>query len=168
MNLKTNVRILAMAVLLAGGIVRAETGACAQTLTTDAKAVTVDIQAIAAQANAQGFRDAVEQFAADIEEMLPTLSRPSQDAVEKFVTDLSKATSESSPGGTSISPSERLVLINDWVILVTSTGATQQQLDTITADLTAAFSALQGIDTTQLQTDLQVLLNDARACAGNR
>lgn len=138
---------------------------CVQTLASDARAISADVSAIAAQAKAQGFNIAVEQFASDMETILPTLDRPSQESVQKFVTDLESAISPSGPGGTSITAGERLMLTNDWVVLVTETGATSAQLTTISSDLTGVLSALRGISTAQLQSDLNTLVTDAQVCA---
>lgn len=139
-------------------------GDCLQTIATAAGAVAKDLAGIAAQANAQGFKTAVEQFASDLQSVFPTLNPPSQQAVQKFVTDLESATSPTSPYGTAISPGEQLILTNDWLILVTSTGLTSAEITTLTDDLTTAFASLQGISTSQLQGDLNVLLTDTRAC----
>lgn len=168
----TRMRTLSAAILLTAGLAfipqqaMAQTNSpCGQTIANDAKAVSKDLSAIATQAGAQGFNTAVEQFATDMEAIVPTLSRPSQDAVQKFVTDLENATSASGPGGTAITAGERLVLTNDWVILVTSTGATSAQIATISDDLSAVLLSLQGISTVQLRSDLNLLAADAAACA---
>lgn len=142
----------------------AQSTGCGQVLATDARAVSADLSAISAQAKAQGFPAAVEKFAADLEVIVPTLDRPSQAAVEKLVTDLEQAVSASSPGGTTISAGERLILTNDLVAVASSTGLTQAQFATITADLTAVLGTLEGISTAQLQADLQILVADAQAC----
>jgi hypothetical protein len=137
---------------------------CGQTITQDLKAINADVAAIANQAKAQGFGTAAEQFAADLETILPTLSRPSQEAVQKFATDLVAATSSSSPGGEDITPSERLKLTNDWTIIVTSTGITSDQIATISNDLVNALSTLRGISTAQLRSDINTLVSDAASC----
>lgn len=108
MRFQETMRAASAVLLLCGGLAltaRAESrGVCAQMVAKDAKVVSADLGAIAAQAKAQGLQAAVEQFAADLEEIVPTLNRPSQEAVEKFITDLSKAASESSPEGLGIRP----------------------------------------------------------------
>ena len=161
-------QIMSTVLLLAAGLLTPQKSiaqtTCRQTLATDARAIAADLSAIAAQANAQGFNTAVEQLATDMEPILPTLTRPSQVAVQKFVTDLETAVSASSPGGSTITPAERLVLTNDWVILVTSTGATSTEITTISNDLTAALSILKGISAAQLQADLNTLIVNAQAC----
>lgn len=150
--------------LFAGMLASAQTPPCSQTITQDLQAVSADLSAIVAQADAQGFQAAAEKFAADLETILPTLSKPSQEAVEKFTTDLIAATSASSPGGTQITASERLKLTADWSAVVTSTGITAEQIETIQTDLANALSTLKGISTAQLRADLQTLAADLSAC----
>ncbi len=167
-----SVQLISGGLMLAAGLAAASVQStppapptCGQSIANDAKAISADLSAIAAQADAQGFNSAVEQFAAGVESVLPALNRPSQDAVQKFVTDLANATSSSGPGGATITPSERLVLTNDWVILVTSTGATSSQISTISDDLVAVLSSMKGISLSQLQADFGILISDAQSCA---
>ena len=162
--MKTVLSIAGSLVLAASlSYAQAPTG-CGQTVVNDARAVAADLQAIAAQAKAQGFQTAAEQLAKDLEEILPTLTKPSRDAVEKFVSDLEEATSPASPGGSGITAAERLKLANDWAAIVSSTGITSDQIATITNDVLNALSTLEGISTAQLHADLTKLRTDAAAC----
>jgi len=164
MHIKT-LTVTTVSLLFTAALASAQTSTtCGQTIGQDLKAINADLSAIASQAKAQGFGTAAEQFAADLETILPTLSRPSQAAVEKFASDLVAATSASSPGGTEITASERLKLTNDWTIVVTSTGITSDQIATISNDLVNALSALRGISTEQLRSDVNTLVADVSSC----
>ena len=137
---------------------------CKTVITTDVQAVVADLSAIALQAKAQQFPQAVDQLAADLEAILPLLTRPDQLAVEKFLTDLDAAVSASGPGGTKITSVERVVLTNDLLAIVNSTGMTESQMETILTDLAAVTASLSGISAAQLQNDIQKLKTDLRAC----
>jgi hypothetical protein len=144
--------------------IMAQSSACTTTLSADAQAVSNDLAAIAAQAGALGFSQAVQTLAKDLEAILPTLSVPDQQLVEKFLNDLAAATASSGPGGASITPSEKIVLTNDINKILVSSGLTSSQINTLSNDILAVMSSLSGISTAQLQVDLQKMVADAKAC----
>jgi len=157
--------VVAATCVFTAGLSVAQTPAnCAQTIASDTKAITKDLSAIVAQADAQGFNSAVEQFASDVETILPTLNPASQTAVQKFVSDLIEATSATSPGGTTVTASERLKLTTDWTVLVDSTGITSEQIATISNDLISALNILKSVSTAQLQADISILRGDLGTC----
>jgi hypothetical protein len=119
----------------------------------------MDLSNIAAQANANGFRTAIQDFINVLKSILPTLSQPSQQVVQKFINDLNAAIADGQ-----ISTLEQITLSNDLYNLVISTGITSSQLTLITDSLANVLSTLSGISTTQLKTDLQKLVTDAQAC----
>lgn len=138
--------------------------ACRTNLATDAQLIANDLAAIAAQAGDQGFGKAVQTLAKDLEALLPALASTDQQLVEKFLTDLTSATSSSGPGGSSITASEKLVLTNDLTQILVSSGISSSQITTIANDLNAVMASLSGISTAQLQADLQKLVADAKTC----
>lgn len=142
----------------------AQSGACKTTLSADAQLIVNDVSAIAAQAQAQGFAAAVQRLAVDLEDLLPSLNPPDQQAVEKLITDLATATSTGSPGGSSITASERIILTNDLSQMLLSTGMSASQTVTVVSDVTAVMTSLTSISTAQLQTDTQKLITDTRSC----
>jgi hypothetical protein len=167
--MKTLTMLVAMAVASASSMTAqtANSSNCRSLITSDVQAVVADLSAIAGQAKAQGFPQAMEKLAADLEAILPSLSAPDQVLVEKFVTDLQNAVSSTGPGGTTITAAERIQLTNDLVQLLLSTGMTSAQVDLILSDLMAVTSSLSGISTVQLQADLQKLAADVKACRVN-
>jgi hypothetical protein len=141
-----------------------QSGACKTTLSTDTQAIGNDLAAIAGQANAQGFPQAVQALALELQTIMPGLNPPDQQLVQQFLTDLSAATSASGPGGSTITPIEKLVLSNDLNQVVLSTGITNSEINTISNDLLAVMNSLSGISTAQLQADTQKLVADAKSC----
>ncbi len=135
------------------------TSPCGGNVNNDAKLVIMDLSNIAAQANANGFRTAIQDFINVLKSILPTLSQPSQQVVQKFINDLNAAIADGQ-----ISTLEQITLSNDLYNLVISTGITSSQLTLITDSLANVLSTLSGISTTQLKTDLQKLVTDAQAC----
>lgn len=132
---------------------------CSGVVLNDAKAVILELANIAAQANSNGFKTAMQQFINTLSSILPTLSPPSQALVQQFINDLNAAIADGS-----ITTLEQLTLLNDLYNLVLSTGITQAQLQQIIADLNAVLSTLQGISTAALQSSLQKLYSDAQGC----
>jgi len=143
---------------------KAQSNACVNTLSADAQTIVNDLSAIAAQGNAQGVPQAVQNLAKALQEIIPTLSVPDQQTVEKFLTDLSAATSSSGPGGSSITPSEKLVLTNDVNKIFVSSGLTTSQINTLTNDILAVMTSVSGISTVQLQADVQKTTADLKSC----
>jgi hypothetical protein len=141
------------------------TSPCGGTIQTDVAAIVADLQAISAQAQAQGFPEAMEALVTDLEAILPTLSPPNQALVQELVDDLEAAVSETGPGGTSITHAEEAVLELDLYNVILSTGITSEQSTTIIEDILAAVGTVEGISTAQLQADVQKLIADAQACA---
>ncbi len=135
------------------------TSSCSGTVSSDAKAVITDLASIATQANANGFTTAINQFISDLNTILPTLSAPAQSTVQKFITDLNNAVADGK-----ISVSEKATLITDLYNIALSAGITSSELMTITNDLANVLATLSGISTTQLNSDLQKLVNDTRSC----
>ncbi|MEW6731528.1 MAG: hypothetical protein AB1489_09385 [Acidobacteriota bacterium] len=142
-------------------VATAASSPCSGTVYNDVKAVVADLSNIAAQANANGFKTAMQQFINDLKAILPTLSPPSQTTVQQLINDLNAAVADGK-----ISTPEQLTLVNDFYNLVLSTGLTSSQFETIKNDLIAVANTLTGISTAQLQTDLQKLSTDAKSCLG--
>ena len=142
----------------------AQSNACVNALSADAQAIANDLSAIAAQGSAQGVPQAVQNLAKALQEIIPGLNVPDQQTVEKFLTDLSAATASTGPGGSSITPSERLVLTNDVNKILVSSGMTTSQINTLVNDILAVMTTVSGISTVQLQADAQKTLADVKSC----
>lgn len=149
---------------LAAQALPATNSACQATIASDVQAVTASLSAIAAQAKAQQFPQAVEKLADDLAVLIPTLSAPDRALVEKFVTDLQAAVDPAGPGGSTVTSVERLKLSNDLLALLTSTGLTSAQIQLILDDLAAISASLEGVSAAQLKADLQRLATDIQAC----
>jgi hypothetical protein len=147
--------------------IHAQSTPCRATITADTQAVVADLSAIASQAGAQGFPEAMRNLATDLETILPSLNQPDQALVEKFVTDLEAAISSTGPGGPQITTAEKIQLSNDIVQLLTSTGMTSTQVNRILDDLSAVADSVSGISTSQLQADLRRLAADTNSCRIN-
>lgn len=132
---------------------------CGGAVNNDAKLVITDLANISAQANAAGFRTALQQFISVLRTILPTLSQPSQATVQKFIDDLNAAIVDGK-----ISTAEQTTLTVDFFNLVLSTGITSAQLNMIDTALVNVLNTLMGISTAQLQADLMKLATDAQAC----
>ncbi len=132
---------------------------CGATVSNDVRLVIADLASIASQAEANGFRVAIEEFTNVLKSILPTLSKPSQDLVQKFIDDLTVAIADGQ-----ISTIEQITLSTDLYNVIISTGITSSQLTLITDSLANVLSTLSGISTTQLKADLQKLVIDAQAC----
>ena len=137
---------------------------CGGTVMADVEAVVADLAEIAAQAEDQGFPEAMTAFADDLRAIVPTLTAPSQDAIETFLDDLADAVAEDGPGGSQITALEQATLSVEIYAVVLSTGITSTDLATLQNDLLAAVSTLDGISTDQLRADLEQLAVDASAC----
>jgi hypothetical protein len=136
------------------------TSTCNGMVLNDVKAVINDLKNISAQANANGFKTATQQFINDLRTVLPTLSPADQALVQKFIMDLNIAIADGK-----ISLLEQSILTLDFYNIVVSTGITSVQLQTLQTDLLAVLNSLTGISTVQLQADLTKLLADLQACS---
>lgn len=148
------------------GRVVAASGAspCGDTVRGDVALVAADLAAIADQAAAQGFPEAIELFAADLRALAPTLDRPSEQAVTTFAAALEAAVDENGPGGTTITPLEQATLTNELYGVVLSTGISAADLQRLYGELAAAVATLDGISTESLRVHGAQLVEDARAC----
>lgn len=148
-----------------GASVAASAGnACSDAIRDDVDAIVDDLGAISAQANEQGFTVAIQQFVANLQVIVPTLTAPAQEIVQAFIDDLEAAIAEDGPGGTTITPAEQFGLTNDFYAVLFSTGISTSDLLSLEADLAAVFDSLSGISTAQLQADLAELVADIQGC----
>ena len=157
-------KLATLSLLLLPLVAPAADPSCQATITSDVQAVVASLSAVTSQAKAQQLPEALEQLAKDFATVLPSLSQPDQVLVEKFLTDLEAALSPSGPGGTAITATERLRLTNDLTQVLLSTGLTTAQAQLILDDIAAVFTAVEGISTAQLKSDLQRLATDLQAC----